>query len=130
MTLTGNPYENGSRSVIPAVLVYLRMGDQILMLHKNKGDLRQNAHFSKWNGLGGKLEAGESPEEAAIREVFEESGVSLKPSHLCALGTLYFPAFKTPPRSLRPEDWSVWVYSARLTPGTSVQTESPEGTLA
>ena len=30
-------------------------------------------HEGKWNGLGGKFEAGETPEECAIREVEEES---------------------------------------------------------
>jgi 8-oxo-dGTP diphosphatase / 2-hydroxy-dATP diphosphatase len=31
----------------------------------------------KWNGFGGKVEAGETIEEAAIREVFEEIGVRI-----------------------------------------------------
>lgn len=30
-----------------------------------------------WNGLGGKLEVGESPKEGVIREVKEESGIDL-----------------------------------------------------
>jgi 8-oxo-dGTP diphosphatase len=30
-------------------------------------------HEGKWNGLGGKFEAGETPEECVTREVLEES---------------------------------------------------------
>ena len=30
-------------------------------------------HKNKWNGLGGKLIPGESPEECVIREIKEES---------------------------------------------------------
>jgi 8-oxo-dGTP diphosphatase len=29
-------------------------------------------HEGKWNGLGGKFEAGETPEEYIIREIYEE----------------------------------------------------------
>ena len=32
-------------------------------------------HQGKWNGLGGKLEPGETPEQCVIREVAEESGL-------------------------------------------------------
>lgn len=44
-------------------------------------------------GPGGKLEPGESPAEAAVREVEEESGVRVHPADLEARGTLsyYFP---------------------------------------
>jgi len=43
-----------------------------LMLHRvKKGN---DVHEGKWNGLGGKFEKGESPEECVIREVKEESG--------------------------------------------------------
>jgi 8-oxo-dGTP diphosphatase len=33
---------------------------------------------SKWNGLGGKIEAGETPEENVVREVREESNLIMK----------------------------------------------------
>lgn len=50
-------------------------GSQTLMLHRNKksDDINQG----KWIGLGGKFEAGESPEQCLVREVHEEAGVML-----------------------------------------------------
>jgi 8-oxo-dGTP diphosphatase len=130
MSTPTNPFETGTRSVIPAVLIYLRAGDEILMIHKNKGSPDLNAHYSKWNGLGGKLEALESPLDAAARETFEESGIRVRPQDFSALGTLYFPDFKAPPKSARPEDWSVWVYTAQVSRESLIERESDEGTLA
>lgn len=85
-----------------ATLCYVRSGGRTLMLHRNKkpGD----AHRGKWNGLGGKLEAGESPDECVIREVREESG--LTPLDAVLRGVLTFPAFT------KGEDWIVFVYTA------------------
>jgi len=42
-------------------------------------------HQGKWNGLGGKFENGETPEECAIREVLEESGLSIQNPKFCGL---------------------------------------------
>jgi len=42
----------------------------------------------KWNGLGGKMGVGESPEQACIREVYEESGLHV--SNLKCHGVLNF----------------------------------------
>ncbi len=49
------------------------------MLHrvKKKGDINQD----KWIGVGGKFEFGESPEECVIREVQEETGLTLTGYH-------------------------------------------------
>lgn len=46
------------------------------MLHRVKkvNDMNQE----KWIGVGGKLEEGESPEECVLREVEEETGLTLK----------------------------------------------------
>lgn len=56
-------------------LCYIERGDSYLMLHriKKKDDMNQD----KWLGVGGHLEAGESPEECLLREVKEETGLSL-----------------------------------------------------
>ncbi len=50
-------------------------GREILMLHrvKKKNDLNHD----KWIGIGGKFEDGESPEECALRETREETGLTL-----------------------------------------------------
>ncbi len=57
------------------VLCYITRGDEVLMLHrtKKKGDMNHD----KWLGIGGKLEAGESPDEALLREAKEETGLTL-----------------------------------------------------
>lgn len=121
-----NPFESGTRKVIPAVLVYLRRSEKTLMIHRGvKG--RVDYHHGKWNGLGGKCEADESPLDAACREVREESGVSLSPSQLVPLGVLQFPNFK-PHRN---EDWIVFVFSGELNEEqmSALLTESHEGSL-
>ncbi len=67
-------------------------------------------HAGKWNGLGGKFEPGETPEECIIREVEEESGLVIQNPSL--RGVLTFPAFKNE------EDWYVYVFVAREFSGT------------
>ncbi len=58
-----------------SVLCYLEREGQYLMLYRNKK--KQDINAGKWIGVGGKLEAGESPEEALLREVQEETGLTL-----------------------------------------------------
>jgi len=57
------------------VLCYITRGDEVLMLHRTKkqGDMNRD----KWLGIGGKLESGESPDEALLREAKEETGLTL-----------------------------------------------------
>ena len=47
-----------------ATLCYLRKDGKTLMIHRNKRPNDMN--MGKWNGLGGKLEPGETPEECAF----------------------------------------------------------------
>ena len=42
----------------------------------------------KWNGVGGKLDEGETPEQAAVRECQEE--IEVTPKHLKKVGELHF----------------------------------------
>jgi 8-oxo-dGTP diphosphatase len=88
--------------VILASLCYLQHNGHTLMLHRTKR--ADDIHAGKWNGLGGKFEPGESPEECVRREVHEESGLEIRHPHL--RGLLMFPAFKG-------NDWYVFVFTAR-----------------
>ena len=56
-------------------LCYIENDEKYLMLHRTKknNDINEN----KWIGIGGKFEVGESPEECIIREVKEETGLTL-----------------------------------------------------
>ena len=68
--------------------------------------------------MGGKFEAGESPEECGIREVLEESGLSIQNPKYC--GLLIFPNFKG-------NDWYVFVFTATKFTGELI--DSSEGKL-
>lgn len=61
--------------MINTTLCYLERNGKYLMLHrvKKEGDLNRD----KWIGLGGKFEDRESPEDCALREVREESGLTM-----------------------------------------------------
>lgn len=50
-------------------------GEEYLMLYRNKK--KNDLNEGKWVGVGGKFEEGESPEECLIREVREETGLTL-----------------------------------------------------
>ena len=56
-------------------LCYIEKENKYLMLYRNKSDKDPNK--GKWLGIGGKLEKGETPDEAAVREVYEETGLIL-----------------------------------------------------
>ena len=49
--------------------------NEYLMLHRVKK--KNDANQDKWIGVGGKFEDGESPDECLIREVLEETGLTL-----------------------------------------------------
>lgn len=84
-----------------ATLCYIKQNGRTLMIHRVKKE--NDIHQGKWNGLGGKLEQGESPEQCIIREVKEESGLDiLSPRYH---GLLIFADFKS-------DDWYVWVFTA------------------
>ena len=56
-------------------LCYLERDGQYLMLHRVKK--KNDVNHDKWIGIGGKFEAGESPEDCVLREVREETGLTL-----------------------------------------------------
>ena len=57
-------------------LCYIEKDGCYLMLHRTKKENDEN--HDKWIGIGGKFEAGESPEDCLLRGVIEETGLSLR----------------------------------------------------
>lgn len=53
--------------VDPATLLFVVQGGRVLLIHKKRG-----LGAGKINGPGGRIESGETPREAALREVHEE----------------------------------------------------------
>lgn len=56
-------------------LCYIERDGAYLVLHRTKKEHDENR--DKWVGVGGKFENGESPEDCMMREVFEETGLSV-----------------------------------------------------
>jgi 8-oxo-dGTP diphosphatase len=102
--------------MILATLCYVKHNGKTLMVLRNKKP--NDAHEGKWNGLGGKFEAGETPEMCIRREVQEEAGLVIQNPRL--QGLLTFPNF-------RGVDWYVFVFTATEFSGQLI--DSPEGKL-
>ncbi len=61
--------------MVNTTLCYLRRGGDVLLLHRVKKE--NDLNHDKWIGIGGKFEDGESPEDCLLREVREETGLTL-----------------------------------------------------
>ena len=106
----------GQTTLKLGTLCYVKQKGKTLMLHRIKKE--NDMHAGKWNGLGGKLEPGETPEECVIREVYEESGLTIRNPRFH--GMLTFPGFDN-------DDWYGFVFTATDFSGTLI--DSPEGVL-
>jgi 8-oxo-dGTP diphosphatase len=100
-----------------ATLCYVMKDNKTLMLFRNKKP--NDVHEGKWNGLGGKFEKGETPEECVIREVKEESGLMIKNPKLH--GIITFPMFDGK------KDWYVFMFTVKDFEGELI--DSNEGKL-
>ncbi|HBR32789.1 MAG TPA: DNA mismatch repair protein MutT [Clostridiales bacterium] len=67
-------------------LCYIEKDGKYLMLHRTKKSLDENR--DKWIGIGGKFEDKESPEDCVMREVREETGLTL--TDYCYRGIVTF----------------------------------------
>lgn len=56
-------------------LCYIEQDGKYLMLHRVKK--KEDLNAGKWIGVGGKFEEGENAEDCVVREVFEETGLTL-----------------------------------------------------
>jgi len=100
-----------------ATLCYIKKDGKTLMLYRNKKE--NDYHEGKWNGIGGKFELGETPEECAVREIKEETGLSVTAPEL--KGMITFPLFDGK------DDWYVFLFIVRNFSGELI--DSPEGKL-
>ncbi|HET9174279.1 MAG TPA: 8-oxo-dGTP diphosphatase [Candidatus Saccharimonadales bacterium] len=90
-----------------------------LMLLKRDGELllamkKRGFGAGRWNGVGGKVEKGETISEAAVRECDEEIGVQAEHFSLVAVHDFLFP---------EGEDMRVFVYTCDQWSGEPVETE-------
>lgn len=60
--------------IIPRTLIFIFWGNKILLIKHNS---KKKIGYGKWNGIGGHIERGEDPLHAAIREIREETGLSI-----------------------------------------------------
>lgn len=74
-------------------LCFLLRGEHVLMLHR-----RRPPNQGLWNGVGGHIEPGEAPLACVLREVCEETGISLPTARLA--GLLTWNGYETPPGGL------------------------------
>lgn len=62
-------------------LAFLKRNDEILMLNRNK-----SPWMGSWNGVGGKREENEDPINCIIREVYEETKISVNKKNIIDKG--------------------------------------------
>ena len=76
-----------------STLCYIEKDGKYLMLHriKKKNDLNHD----KWVAVGGKFEDKESPEECLLREVKEETGLTLTSYKLRGIVTFVSDIYRT-----------------------------------
>ena len=61
--------------MIDSTLCYLLRGDEVLMMHRTRK--KNDMNHDKWIAVGGRFEKDESPEDCALREVKEETGLTM-----------------------------------------------------
>ncbi len=76
----------GFLAEVQVAACYLEIGAKLLVLKRSVG----KPEPGRWGVPAGKLEAHETPMDAAMRELFEETGISLEgPSQIQSVGALY-----------------------------------------
>lgn len=74
---------DGTRyTVVPRVLCFLRRGEEVLLL---RGAPDKRLWAGRYNGIGGHVERGEDPLQAARREVREETGLEVTELRLAGI---------------------------------------------
>jgi 8-oxo-dGTP diphosphatase len=109
---------------LPYTICFCLCSDQVLMLYRNNPP---NANH--WNGLGGKIEAGETPLKNIHREMMEEAEIDLhQAQELRFAGLVTWTDLHTHMSSKR----GMYAFLARLTPDFPIRLDcpTPEGLLS
>lgn len=99
-----------------ANLCYITKNNRVLLGYKKRG-----FGVDRWNGYGGKVKPDESIESALVRELREESGLSVHEKNLKKVAVIDFYFTNAPPG----KDWdqTVHVYMVDVWEGQPVETE-------
>ena len=95
---------------IQATVCFILKDNEVLLLKKTKGLFGQG----KWNAPGGKILPNEESRDCAVREVFEETRLTVK--NVEQVGLLYF--YKNSQR--RSPDWTVHAFLAHKFDGVPI----------
>ncbi len=103
--------------MINTTLCYIIKDGKVLMLFRNKKE--NDLNEGKWVGVGGKFLPGETPEQCLLREVQEETGLTLTGYRFCGIIRFVSDVW---------EDEDMYLYAGEAFTG-ELQ-ECSEGTLA
>ncbi|MBR2568631.1 MAG: NUDIX domain-containing protein, partial [Paenibacillus sp.] len=87
----------------------IRKGSQILLLNRER-----SSWMGCWNGVGGKIEQGETPRASMHREMLEETGLDLD--------SISFIGFITWSSTVGDVPGGMYIYEAKLPEGESYPT--------
>jgi len=82
MSLPGQRPDPNRYNIIPRTLSFLIHEDKVLLIKIAAG---RSSWSGKYNGIGGHIEQGEDPKSSAIREISEESRISIDQLTLCGV---------------------------------------------
>ncbi len=102
--------------MINTTLCHIEKDGKYLMLHRVKKE--NDLNHDKWVGIGGKFEEKESPEDCNLREVLEETGLTLHTARYCGIVTFVSDRYET--------EWMHLFYSDDF---SGALLECDEGTL-
>ena len=95
-------------------------GQRVLLIHRNARP--DDAHFGKYNGLGGKMDRDEDVAACMRREIREEAGIECV--EMVLRGTISWPGF-----GKHGEDWLGFIFRIHRFEGTPLE-RNPEGSLS
>jgi len=109
-----NPFP--SDRIIVGALCYVVHQGSVLLLRRNRPP-----HSDKWTAPGGKSELGESMHDTAIREIKEETDLTIHNPTLCGLVTIFDQA--------HPIHWHLGIFRADNFTGEATTGNTEEGEL-